>query len=93
MCGHTFFATRRGALSRKSDVARRDGLTTKAASRSPPLSEDKGDDLLAGSSKGPLIPDDFDLPPRRTGRVQREKPNFYDALEYETQMRKVKFYS
>lgn len=26
---------------------------------------------------------------RRSERVKREKPNFYDALEYDNQMRKV----
>ena len=27
---------------------------------------------------------------RRSERVKREKPNFYDALEYDNQMRKVR---
>lgn len=29
---------------------------------------------------------------RRSERVKREKPNFYDALEYENQMRKVSLF-
>jgi len=29
-------------------------------------------------------------PTRRSGRVTRERPNFYDALEYENQTRRVR---
>lgn len=41
--------------------------------------------VTAAAGKGDSAPEGK----RRSERVKREKPNFYDALEYDNQMRKV----
>lgn len=40
------------------------------------------------SVKGPPSPDSGTMKTRRTNRIKREKPNYYDALEYDKQTRK-----
>ncbi|XP_058789256.1 UPF0547 protein C16orf87-like [Phymastichus coffea] len=40
------------------------------------------------SIKSPPSPDGGAMKTRRTNRVKREKPNYYDSLEYEKQTRK-----
>ena len=40
------------------------------------------------SIKSPPSPDSGTMKTRRTNRIKREKPNYYDALEYDKQTRK-----
>lgn len=40
------------------------------------------------SIKSPPSPDSGVMKTRRTNRIKREKPNYYDALEYDKQMKK-----
>jgi len=92
VCGHSFFAARRLAKGKKDEapIPKRE-KTSVAATKIPPLqnvAEDVEDIPLATLRQ--LKREEPNLPRRRTGRVQREKPNFYDALEYENQMRKVR---
>lgn len=40
------------------------------------------------SIKSPPSPDNGVMKTRRTNRIKREKPNYYDALEYDKQSKK-----
>jgi len=40
------------------------------------------------SIKSPPSPDSGVMKTRRTNRIKREKPDYYDALEYDKQMKK-----
>jgi len=76
LCGHIFFLTRRGASSSSTSPAAASKSTATASTSS-------------GANEGIKLEDfgDGDQP-RRSGRVQREKTKFYDALQYENQTRK-----
>jgi len=98
-CGHSFFAARRPAGKAKKDDAvqkkeKAPPVVRPSASvsvdtkvHSPVDAIDIDEDIPLATLRQ-LKHGETDLPRRRTGRVQREKPNFYDALEYDNQMRR-----
>jgi len=90
VCGHQFFEERR--KSTHSNVSESDELEVIGGVGAP----SPGDMAMAGRGASGfaagLVPGDANVPEgkRRSERVKREKPNFYDALEYENQMRKAR---
>jgi len=86
-CGHSFFTARRPNKTKKNkdDVSKKEKVPSTATAKGSPAEVDVPLPALRQPKS-----EDRDLPRRRTGRVQREKPNFYDALEYENQMRKLR---
>ncbi|XP_042228618.1 transcription initiation factor TFIID subunit 11-like isoform X2 [Homarus americanus] len=93
-CGHQFFEERRrSTTSNPSEVEDLEDNTLKdmKPSRGVATSSSVSGMMAMASSvgKGELgspAPEGK----RRSERVKREKPNFYDALEYENQMRKAR---
>ncbi|ROT80485.1 putative UPF0547 protein C16orf87-like isoform X1 [Penaeus vannamei] len=93
-CGHQFFEERRrSTTSNTSEVEEIDDgqLKEMKPSRGSATSTAVSGimSLTASVGKGDLgssAPEGK----RRSERVKREKPNFYDALEYENQMRKAR---
>ncbi|XP_053627464.1 UPF0547 protein C16orf87 homolog isoform X2 [Cherax quadricarinatus] len=93
-CGHQFFEERRrSTTSNPSEVEELDESTLKdmKPTRSVTTSSSVSGLIAMASSVGK---GDLGSPApegkRRSERVKREKPNFYDALEYDNQMRKAR---
>ncbi|XP_076063045.1 uncharacterized protein LOC143038052 isoform X3 [Oratosquilla oratoria] len=83
-CGHQFFEERRRSTA--SNASEQDDMDDS------PLKELKDMKPTRGGASGKLSIDAASPAlevKRRSERVKREKPNFYDALEYDNQMRKV----
>ena len=89
-CSHQFFEERRRSTASNpsetedvEDLSLRDMKASRGigaiGDASGIMAMASGKDLASAAPEGK----------RRSERVKREKPNFYDALEYENQMRKV----
>ncbi|XP_076063046.1 uncharacterized protein LOC143038052 isoform X4 [Oratosquilla oratoria] len=84
-CGHQFFEERRRSTA--SNASEQDDMDDS------PLKELKDMKPTRGGASGKLSIDAASPAlevKRRSERVKREKPNFYDALEYDNQMRKAR---
>lgn len=85
-CGHTFFTSRRSAAGASDKCTTESNTPSTSSGTASTAASVPADSSPPNSGSGPGSEDDFNELPRRTGRIQREKPRFYDALE---EMKKV----
>ncbi|XP_068227182.1 UPF0547 protein C16orf87 homolog isoform X1 [Palaemon carinicauda] len=87
-CSHQFFEERRkSTASNPSEAEDGEDLSLRDMKPARGIGAGNGSGIMAlASGKDLSAPEGK----RRSERVKREKPNFYDALEYENQMRKAR---
>lgn len=84
-CGHSFFQARRTSRVLSPDAREREGRESGTSSITLGASASSANS--AASSSTDTAGDDLR---RRTQRVRREKPDYYDALEYDKQVKKTR---
>ncbi|XP_066942525.1 UPF0547 protein C16orf87 homolog isoform X5 [Macrobrachium rosenbergii] len=86
-CSHQFFEERRkSTASNPSEAEDSEDLSLRDMKPTRGVGAGNGSEIMALASGKDLA--SAPEGKRRSERVKREKPNFYDALEYENQMRK-----
>lgn len=84
-CGHSFFQARRTSRVLSPDAREREGRESTSSS-----SYSLGATPASATSAASASSADGDDLRRRTQRVRREKPDYYDALEYDKQVKKTR---
>jgi len=78
-CGHIFFSARKGEKQSKNSSGSNSSSSSNSNQVQDPIDEQSANQADEGETKR-----------RRTERIRREKPDYYDPLQYEKQTKLIK---